>query len=88
MTRAGLPSRWYEQLDPLNGEVLYWYREHSGYRVMPVGAMGRDGHVTRYQVELDDVAIGEPHDNLTHAIVAARDHMHEQLQVAAAQSTL
>ncbi len=30
----------------------------------------------RYAVMLDGVQIGEPEDTLTHAIVAARDHMH------------
>lgn len=77
MTRTGLPTRWHEVTDQRTGDVLYWRREHSGYTVYPVGALGRDGHTTRYEVRLDDGLVGELHDTLTHAIVAARDHMHE-----------
>lgn len=64
----GLPSRWHDVRDPVTGTVLYWRREHTGYEVHP--------DADKFRVELDGRTISGLHETMTHAIVAARDHMH------------
>lgn len=65
----GLPSTWHDVRCDRTGQVLYWRREHTGYEVHP--AYGQ------FRVELDGQPIGELEPNLTQAIVACREHMHE-----------
>ena len=66
----GLPKTWHEVYSN-NGEVLYYRREHTGYEVHPDGG--------RFRVELEGRTLAERIETLTHAIVFARDHMHDQL---------
>lgn len=62
-----LPKVWHEVRDERTGDLLCWRRQHSGYEVHP--------EADQFRAELD----GRPLSlwpTLTHAIVAARDHMH------------
>ncbi len=67
----GLPSTWHA-IYSANGEMLYCRRQHTGYEVWP--------EFGRHSVYLDARRISQ-HDTLTHAIVAARDHMHANSNV-------